>query len=355
MASEEEFARAETLADNDENLSFSSGGGSAYDDASYGSDIQPPDLQQGFVMVPEDCCRAKYRPVKAANDSPFYVCLNKSTCRSLAGGQHPVLREEHRTEPGVYKGIYGPKGKLLAAESGTRTSPARVEELVKEQRASDRDQAKILENLTPVSGSASVFSVPDAEKIATAEIDQEEGDRKSGIKSDQFLDLMSSLVNKIEQMDLNMAKRDRENTTTLREIQSKKSTARESKSRNEYPGILHPSTRTSSTREEAISSVATKHAATMKEHEDQGETRSKKKKPFDLMEETFSDEAVEVGQDRDLGWSDYDEWGVIDRRAAPPNQSRLRRLHTKQNARSRLYAIARGKGCVQTCGLYRES
>ena len=72
------------------------------------------------------------------------------------------------------------------------------------------------------------------------------------------------------------------------------------------------------------------------------------------MDETISEDAIEEGMDRDHGWSDYDEWGVIDRRAAPPNQSRLRRLHTVRTARSRLYAIARGKGGVQTCGLYRE-
>ena len=59
-----------------------------------------------------------------AKDAPYYVCLNKAQCRSLAGGNHAVLRGGHRAEPGVYEGVYGPTGKLTAAKSGTRISPA---------------------------------------------------------------------------------------------------------------------------------------------------------------------------------------------------------------------------------------
>lgn len=61
------------------------------------------------------------------------------------------------------------------------------------------------------------------------------------------------------------------------------------------------------------------------------------------MEETFLNDAIEEGTKRDRVLSDYDEWGVIDRRTAPPNQNRLRRLHTKRTARSRLYVIVRGR------------
>ena len=68
MASEEEFVGGKTSAENDDDLSLSSEGegGTDYDNASYGSDIQPPDLPQGFIMVLEDSCRARYRPVKAS-------------------------------------------------------------------------------------------------------------------------------------------------------------------------------------------------------------------------------------------------------------------------------------------------
>ena len=132
MASEEEFVGGETSAENDANLSLSSKGGTEYDNVSCGSDVQPAHIPQGFVMVLDDSCRARYRPVKASKDSPFYVCLNRSTCRSLHGGQHPVLRREYREKPGMYKGIYGVKGQLLAAESGTFTEPERVEVLLGE-------------------------------------------------------------------------------------------------------------------------------------------------------------------------------------------------------------------------------
>ena len=174
MASEEEFVGGKTPAEQDDDLSLSSEGGTEYDNVSYGSDVQPAYIPQGFVMVLDDSCRARYRPVKAPKDSPFYVCLNKSTCRSLHGGQHPVLRTEHREKPGMYKGIYGVKGQLLAAESGTLTDPDRVEKNLDDQRASDRDQGSKLKYPTPEdSGSASVFSVSEAERIIAVYVNQE--------------------------------------------------------------------------------------------------------------------------------------------------------------------------------------
>ena len=134
MTSKEDFFGGETSTKNDDDLSLSSKGGVARSAITFcKGPISPPNIPQGFVMVLDDSYRARYRPVKAPKDSPFYVCLNKSTYHSLHGVQHPVLRNEHREEPGMYKDIYGVKGKIVAAESGTLTTHKRVEEVLGEQ------------------------------------------------------------------------------------------------------------------------------------------------------------------------------------------------------------------------------
>ena len=136
MTSETDFVGKEIPLETLDSEESSEGG--AFEAASYGSDVQPPSLTKGYVRVHKDCCRARYRPSRTAKDAPFYLCLNKATCRSLAGGNHAVLRGGHRAEPGVYKGVYGPSGKLLAAEAGTRITPEAVEREAAESRASDR-------------------------------------------------------------------------------------------------------------------------------------------------------------------------------------------------------------------------
>ena len=83
-------------------------------------------------MVYNNCFRARYLPSRTAKYTPFYTCFNKTTCRSLAGRQYPVLRDRQIVEPGVYEGIYDQSEKLLSANSGTCTTPATVERLAPE-------------------------------------------------------------------------------------------------------------------------------------------------------------------------------------------------------------------------------
>ena len=40
--------------------------GETYDDISYGSDVQPPDIAPGFVMVHKNCYREKYHTSRVA-------------------------------------------------------------------------------------------------------------------------------------------------------------------------------------------------------------------------------------------------------------------------------------------------
>ena len=92
-------------------------------DFSYGSDVQDRSLSDDFVRVHDNCCCMIYRPSKASKDSDKYICLNKSSCCSQYDGRdHSLLRGGHRAEPGIYEGIYGQTGKLLAAKAGSRTS-----------------------------------------------------------------------------------------------------------------------------------------------------------------------------------------------------------------------------------------
>ena len=119
--SSKEAIPGENMAEMHDN-SFVSNEGETYDDDSYGSEVQPPDLAKGFVMVHDNCCRARYRKSRSVPEAPYLICLNKYDCRSLAGGHHPVLRGCQRAKPGVYEGVYSPSGKLTAAKARTRSS-----------------------------------------------------------------------------------------------------------------------------------------------------------------------------------------------------------------------------------------
>ena len=205
--------------------------GETYDDNSYGSGILTPGLTEGFVMVTENCCRARYCPSRVAKDAPFYICLNKSSCRSLAGGHHPVLRGGHRADPGVYEGIYGPRGKLVAAQAGTRHTHANTERMAEESRASNRAQADAIGGLT--SGGSAIFSTPDTQDLYSSEKDQEGEVFNAGSlevdKDTIFLKLMSSLVNKIKKMEVGIKIN---NTAILQAF-------KENIERMTRPGILH--------------------------------------------------------------------------------------------------------------------
>ena len=160
MASKQAFSGKENPEFLDENLSYSSHEGDEYDAASYGSDLEPPGLAQGYTMVHENCCRARYKPSTAPKNSSSHVCLNKSSCRSVYGGKdHSVLRGGYRAELGVYEGIYSKTGKLLCAKAGTRTTARSIELEAQECLASDRAHAS---TLTDRVSSPSISSIPAA-------------------------------------------------------------------------------------------------------------------------------------------------------------------------------------------------
>ena len=138
--SSKEVILGENLPKSSDNTSFSSEAVS-YDDDSYGSEFQPPDLAHGSVMVHENRCRARYRKSRSALDAQYLICLNNSDCRSLAGGRHSLLRSSQRADPGVYEGVYGANRKLLAAKAGTCHTPQTLSRLASEARNSNRSQA----------------------------------------------------------------------------------------------------------------------------------------------------------------------------------------------------------------------
>ena len=128
MASKQASSGGEIPDFLDENLSYSSHEGEEYDAASFGSELEPPGLAQGYTVVHENCCRAHYKSSTAPKNAPYHICLNKSTCRSLYGGtDHSILRGGQRAEPGVYEGLYSTKGKLFCAKAGTRTTARAIE------------------------------------------------------------------------------------------------------------------------------------------------------------------------------------------------------------------------------------
>ena len=335
--------------------------GEAYDDSSYGSDIQPPDLGTGFVMVHENCCRARYRPSRVAKDAPYYVCLNKSGCRSLAGGNHAVLRGGHRAEPGVYEGVYGSSGKLTAAKSGSMLPTSSVAKLAADKRAADRAHASLigglLDDVSPPqsvipnqerasdrtqgrsTSDVSPFSISEADKLISPAIDQTvEGQNSGGMggdpKHDQnaiLLKLMSSLCQKIEDLGSGIEKG---NTTILQALQGTETEPRAK------PSALRSSSHSTAAIDErtAVSSTAQKYARAVRK----GETQ------LDEGEEENNDETEE----EDDGWPcDDPEWGPYD----PTRRSSKGNRKSSSSQRTRLYAIAKGKGGQQSIGLYREN
>ena len=343
----------ETLESSD-----SSEGEGGYDDASYGSDVQPPGLSKGFVMVHENCCRAIYRPSRMAKDSTDYICLNKTQCRSLAGGTHQVLREKQRAAPGVYAGRYGKNGKLVAALVGTLTDPATLDTIADERRRADRSQALSLSGLTSgldrsteetvtLGGlSDAKLTLSDAESLVASEIDQEGGRVSHGStnssKEDILLKLMSSLVDKIEKLDSGLSQRDREHTTILRTLMTPTIDTTTA-------SILRPATYT-----DPVSGVAQRHAAAESVAIKAKGTEAIAKRRTDRTRATATRKKTKatrraVTHDDDDGVS-YDSEGDGGSQGECPSSSsdedtkRRSRVSRVASSRARLYAIARGKG-----------
>ena len=113
--------------------------------------------------------------------------------------------------------------------------------------------------------SNSNFSIQQAKNLISGEIDHEVGKEPNGTSADQsaiFLGLLSSLVKQIEKLDSVLAKRERENTTILRESKADRGTTTAESQAN---SIIHPpGDQTSGRTEDCVeSSVASRHAAAM--------------------------------------------------------------------------------------------
>ena len=326
MTSETDYAGEEVLLTLES--PNSSGGEEGYDDASFGSDVQPPALATGFAMVLEDSCRAVYRGSRRAKDLPFYVCLNNAECRSLAGGKHSFLRTQKRAEPGVYEGVYGKNGKLVAAQDGTRTTPESLSKIATERRQSDRAQALGLQDLTSglerstetstVGGLLnSKLTQSEAEDLVATEIDQGGGgdilESANPSKEDLLLRIMSSLVDKIDRLDSGLTRRDNENTTILRSLMGPTDKAERSTATG-HDSILRPATFNA---EEPVSSTAQKHAAAGR----RATKATKAKKTMKTTGITTEQAKTATNDDDDYspdegGWSDYDSQGQVTRKGA---------------------------------------
>ena len=78
MTSKEDSLQGEKMAKMPYSPVSSGGEEEGYEDSSYGSEFQPPDLAQGFVHVHEDRCRVVYRKSRANPDAPHLICLNSA-------------------------------------------------------------------------------------------------------------------------------------------------------------------------------------------------------------------------------------------------------------------------------------
>ena len=196
----------------DENLSFSSREGEEYEAASFGSGIQPPGLTPGYTFVHENCCRARYKPSTGPKNSAYYICLNKSSCRSLYGGtDHSTLRSGQRAEPGVYQGNYGKDGKLLSAQADTRTTVRALELASYVARASDRAHAASLNACPPSSSPSTIFAaedqlISDIEGKVEQQITESSGANLTA-KDTMLFNLLSYLYQKIDGLGKNTQKR----------------------------------------------------------------------------------------------------------------------------------------------------
>jgi len=355
MSLKEDLNELEMLSE-----SSDSSEGASDDGVSTGSTVQPPDLATGYCYVAESRCRASYRKHRSDPKAPYLICLGRADCRRRYGGQHPVLRTESRAEAGLYKGVYDSNGKLLAAKSGTRTTPATLAtsqaKLAAEKLASDRAQASMIGGLSddvslpslkdPSRGSdrdqggvqrADGFplSISDAEDLLAPASDQTVGNKNSGSVLDlsgqntALLKLMSSLCQKIEDLGTGIEKG---NSTIIQALGESKTTP------PTKPSALRAASFNNDDERAAIASTARKHATAAR------------------IEGTRKDkEEEELANDRsddDDGWPYNDpDWGPYDPTKKPRTKKSSRK---KFSSRSRLYAIAKGKGGLQTIGLYRE-
>ena len=134
MTLEEDIPLAEKVAKMPNSPVSSEGEEDGYEESSYGSEFQPPDLTPGLVQVSEDRCRVRYRKSRAQPTDPYLVCLNGSNCRRKYGGHHPMLRKTQRAEPGIYEGVFNANGRLTAAKYETHVTPANMEQALKPSR-----------------------------------------------------------------------------------------------------------------------------------------------------------------------------------------------------------------------------
>ena len=172
MTLEEDIPLAEKVAKMPNSPVSSEGEEDGYEESSYGSEFQPPDLTPGLVQVSEDRCRARYRKSRAQPNDPYLVCLNGSSCRGKYGGYPPGLRKTQRAEPGIYQVVFNMNGRLTAAKYGTRVTSANLSHAAKKIRETDRAQARAIEGLTlgDTTGglSTSSFSLGQAENLVAA-------------------------------------------------------------------------------------------------------------------------------------------------------------------------------------------
>ena len=333
MTSKEDTIERENV----DNLSLKSTDSShdgAYDDMSYGSDVQVPGLSGGYVRVHDNCCRVTYRPSKASKESATYICLNKSSCRSQYGGRdHSILRGGHRATSGIYEGIYGQTGKLLAAKAGSRTSVGVLDRAREESRASDRAYAATMGGRNVrLEEDAVSFSVSDAEGDLTAKSadNVSEAPNPSTDKDSKLLDLMSALFSRIDKLESGMEKRN----TAIHQSQ------RTSTERTVPPSILRSQVKVRGTRNtDAISSVARNHASSVR--------KARRSREGD---EEYLEEYLEEGSE---GYVD-DEFFQGEGEESDASRPKRKTKGKKTSSRPRLYAIAGGRGGSMATGLYHE-
>ena len=299
-----------------------------YDDISYGSGVQDSGMPDGYIRVDKNVCRAVYIPISAPKNAPKYICLNKASCRTKYGGQdHLNLRNEPstRAEPGIYLGIYGQTGKLLAAKADSLTSVETMVQKQSESRASDRIHAAASMEGRSLRPGEEPFSTSDAEADLTAGVGVPYKSRdNSADKDSQLLKLMSTLMNRLDIL---------EGKTATHQSQG------QTKPTN--PGVLRRGKHRSTTEGDAISSTARKHVEA---------TRNGRWKGVEDEEEGVEEGSVGYVEDEDEEGEDQSD---DDSDATPPPKQSKKKKPRKNSSRPRLYAIACGRGGRLALGLYR--
>ena len=348
MASKQAAERLENL---DEMLSFSSEDeGEEHDAASYGSDLQPPGLVPGFTMVPSNCCRAMYKPSTVSKGSKYLICLNKESCRSLYGGKdHSALRGQRRADPGIYEGVYGKSGKLLSAKAGTLTTALELKQRSEMSRASDRSRVATMEILNRESPSFSISAaddqtIEDADGKVEEVLDTISGESPTA-KDAIFVKLLSSLCQKIDSIGTELSNSRRHGN------QQGSSAA----SDRVNPSILRPP------RSSRRTTQGTDIASAAKWYKDRASARMVDEvEDHEDIDETEEGMIVE-SDESDSGSREGGEWSEMEKRTPRSKDSRRGSRKGKKKARKvstsskRLYAIAWGKGGIQTSGLYRAT